>query len=178
MIRMILVLSGLIFATAPACAQELSGEDPSAQSAPPETSTGDKPFAETAPGGGIESRYTFSPVQDGYVRLDNRNGKVSFCSKRAVGWACQVVPEDRSAYENEIARLQDENAALKKDLAARGMPLPSGVKPEAPPAQSDNAALKLPKDVYFERMRTFAEKLWRRLVDMVATLQKDVLNKT
>jgi hypothetical protein len=171
MIRMILVLSGLIFATASACAQELSGEDPSAQSTPPETSTGDKPFAERAPGEGSESRYTFSRVQDGYVRLDNRTGKVSFCSKRAVGWACQVVPEDRGAYENEIARLQEENAALKKDLLTRGLS-PGDVKPEPPPAQSGNGAFKLPKDVNFERMRTFAEKLWGRLVDMIAKLQK------
>ena len=32
--------------------------------------------------------------------------------------------------ESEIARLRAENAALKKDLLARGLPLPSGAMPE------------------------------------------------
>jgi|SRR6266853_6987780 hypothetical protein len=31
------------------------------------------------------------------------------------GWACKVVPDERSALETEIARLQGENAMLKKD---------------------------------------------------------------
>ncbi|MEA2991428.1 MAG: hypothetical protein QOD40_348 [Alphaproteobacteria bacterium] len=174
MIRMILVLSGLIVATAPTCAQEVPAESPLAQTAPAETPLGEKPSAESGPGNDLDSRYTFSRVQDGYVRLDNRTGKVSFCSKRAVGWACQLVPEDRSAYENEIARLQEENAALKKDLLTPGLSLPSGVKPAAPPppAQGDKPASKLPNDANFERVRTFAEKLWGRLVDMVAKLQK------
>ena len=45
-----------------------------------------------------------------------------------------MVPDERSALETEIARLQGENATLKKELLARGLPLPgasspSGAKP-------------------------------------------------
>ena len=42
-------------------------------------------------------------------------------------WACTLVPDERAALENEIARLQRENGALKKDMLARGLPLPGGV---------------------------------------------------
>jgi len=35
-----------------------------------------------------------------------------------------VVPDERSALETEIARLQDENATLKKEPLARGLPVP------------------------------------------------------
>jgi hypothetical protein len=35
------------------------------------------------------------------------------------------MPEDRAVLENEIARLRSENAALKKDILSRGLPLPS-----------------------------------------------------
>ena len=42
------------------------------------------------------SRYTFSKVADGFLRLDARTGEVSICSQRTVGWACQAVPEDRA----------------------------------------------------------------------------------
>jgi hypothetical protein len=43
-----------------------------------------------------EGRYTFSKVPEGLVRLDAQTGEVSLCSQRTVGWACQVMPEDRA----------------------------------------------------------------------------------
>jgi hypothetical protein len=59
-------------------------------------------------------------VADGVLRLDTRTGQISQCSRSDVGWACKVVPDERSALETEIARLQGENASLKKELLARG----------------------------------------------------------
>src|SRR5260370_42081974 len=38
-------------------------------------------------------RFTFKQVSDGLLRLDTRTGEVALCSKRAVGWARQGVPE-------------------------------------------------------------------------------------
>src|SRR5580698_7364748 len=61
-------------------------------------------------------RYTLNKVTDGFVRLDTQTGEVALCSQRAVGWACQVAPEDRAVFESEIARLRNENAALKQTL--------------------------------------------------------------
>ena len=61
------------------------------------------------------------------LRLDTRTGAVSLCAKQAAGWACNAVPDERAALENEIARLQRENGALKKDMLARNLPLPGGV---------------------------------------------------
>ena len=79
-----------------------------------------------------DGRYTFSKVAEGFLRLDTQTGEVSVCSQRAVGWACQAVPEDRAVLENEIARLRNENATLKKDILAHGLPLPAGAMPEPP----------------------------------------------
>ena len=69
------------------------------------------------------------------LRLDTRTGAVSLCAKKDAGWACNAVPDERAALENEIARLQRENGALKKDMLARGLPLPGGVA-SAPSANS------------------------------------------
>src|SRR5947208_980396 len=52
-----------------------------------------------------DSRYLFNRVQDGFLRLDTKTGQVSLCSRRTV-WTCDVVADDRNAFENEIARLQ------------------------------------------------------------------------
>ncbi len=195
MIRMafVLAVSGLAFTADAARAQDVPEESPAAESAPTEsapapskpveskpaeTAPAEGKAVETTPADGADSRYTFSRVQDGYVRLDNRTGQVSFCSKRTVGWACQLVPEDRMAFESEIARLQDENTTLKKDLLARGPSLPGGVKADPPLAQSGDRTFKLPNDANIERMKSVVEELWRRLVGLIVSLQKDVLKKS
>ena len=69
-------------------------------------------------------RYSFNPVADGVLRLDTRSGQVSHCSRSDGGWVCKVVPDERSALETEIARLQSENATTEKELLGRGLPLP------------------------------------------------------
>ncbi len=119
-----------------------------------------------------DNRYQLNRVDDGYLRLDLRTGQVSLCSRRSVGWACQAVPDDRSAYDGEIARLQGENAALKKAMLDRGLALPGGVTPDAPAARGDRD-LKLPSHADVDRMVSAVEKVWRRLVEMLMSLQKD-----
>jgi hypothetical protein len=115
-------------------------------------------------------RYTFSAVADGMLRLDTRTGAVSICAKKDAGWACNTVPDERQALESEIARLQRENGALKKDMLARGLPLPGGVA-SAPSSQSQqrelNLKVPLPSDAEIDRVMSAFEKMWRRLVDMM-----------
>ncbi len=114
-------------------------------------------------------RYTFSQVSDGMLRLDTRTGAVSLCAKKDAGWACNTVPDERAALENEIARLQRENGAMKKDFLARGLPLPGGVAGNVSTDQQRelNVTVPLPSDAEIDRVMTTFEKMWRRLVDMV-----------
>jgi hypothetical protein len=128
------------------------------------------PAAQAQPAPDSESgRYTFSAVADGMLRLDTRTGAVSICAKKDTGWTCTSVPDERQALENEIARLQRENGALKKDMLARGLPLPGGVA-SAPSSQQQrelNLKVPLPSDAEIDRVMSAFEKMWRRLVDMM-----------
>jgi len=117
--------------------------------------------AETDP-----ARFSFKDVADGVLRLDSRTGQVSLCSRASAAWTCQALPDDRAAFESEIGRLQDENTALRKDLAARGVPPASG--PKAAERQLD-----LPSDAEVERMMGVVEKMWRRLLEMAERTQRD-----
>jgi hypothetical protein len=122
------------------------------------------------------SRYSFDRVDGGFLRLDGASGQIAFCGPRTVGWTCQAVPEDRAALEREIARLQDEVAALKADLAAlREPPRPPGEL--APPPKTGEPKIKLPSSGDIERARAVIEDAWRRLVDMIDALHKDIMRK-
>jgi hypothetical protein len=126
-------------------------------------------------GGG---RYTFSKVTEGFMRLDTQSGEVSVCSRRAVGWACQAVPEDRAVFENEIARLRHDNAALKGELLAHGLPLPEGTMPDSLTLRDGDQAPSLGRNRDFDRVVALVGRMWRELVDAIARAQKQMLNRT
>lgn len=133
-------------------------------------------------------RYSMTPIPDGVLRLDTRTGTMSTCSKNATGWACYAVPDERAAFDAEIGRLQAEVEKLKAQLAAG--PTVSGKIDEALPksdplkkaepkvAQGDRTIeIPLPSDQDVDRVMSFLEKAWRRLIDMANRVQKDVSGK-
>ncbi len=131
-------------------------------------------------------RYSLSTVPDGVVRLDTRTGAVSTCSNNGNGWACYTVPDERAALDAEIGRLQADNEKLKAELAARepvvsgkiDEPLPKSdslKKPEPNVAEGERKIeIPLPSDQDMDRVMSFVERAWRRLIDMANRMQKDV----
>ena len=126
-------------------------------------------------------RYTFSPTADGVMRLDTKTGTVSNCSSSAAGWACYAVPDERRALDKEIGRLQAENEKLKAQLALRD-PSPSGRgdnkgddKHAAPNIAENQRKIEipLPSDQDMDRVMSFLQRAWKRLVDMASQMQKD-----
>ena len=145
---------------------------------------------------GEGGRYKFSPASDGsMLRLDTRTGNVSNCARRETsGWACYTVPDERDALDAEIGRLQAENNRLKDELKQRDVAV--GPKTDAPlpkadlEKKNDNAdtgradagkggrlELQLPSDQDVDRMVSFLERAWRRLVDAANRMQRDVQGK-
>ena len=125
-------------------------------------------FAVAGPPETENGRYTLSPTGDGVLRLDTRTGAVSLCARKDAGWACNAVPDERQALESEIARVQRENGALKKDMLARGLPLPGGIASGPASSQRElNLKVPLPSDAEIDRVMSAFEKMWRRLQEMV-----------
>jgi hypothetical protein len=126
----------------------------------------------SSPEGG-DTRFTFHRADDGYLRLDGRSGQVSMCNRRTTGWQCQLVPDERTALEAEISRLQSDNAALKKELLSRSLPLPDGMRPDQPGSKSQVQRPQLPDDAELNRIMGVMEKIWRRMVEMIQSVQRD-----
>jgi hypothetical protein len=134
-------------------------------------------------------RYALSPVTDGVIRLDTRTGDVSTCTNTGIGWACYAVPDERAALDAEIGRLQADNEKLKAELAVRepvvtgkiDEPLPktdSLKKAEPKVAEGERKIeIPLPSDRDMDRVMSFLEQTWRRLVEMANRMQKDVTGK-
>ena len=131
-------------------------------------------------------RYTLSPVADGVIRLDTRTGTVSTCNNSGTGWACYAVPDERAALDAEIGRLQADNEKLKAQLAARepvvtgkiDEPLPKSdsLKKSEPKAAEGERKIEipLPSDRDMDRMMSFLERAWRRLIEMANRVQRDI----
>ena len=145
---------------------------------------------------GENGRYTLSPIADGVIRLDTRTGAVSTCNNAGTGWACYVVPDERAAYDQEIGRLQVENEKskaevekLKAELESRPAVAESKTDEALPKSDSQKKAepkvaesprkieIPLPSDRDMDRVMSFLEQAWRRLVEMANRMQKDVSGK-
>ena len=148
-------------------------------------------------------RYVLSPVADGVIRLDTRTGAVSNCSNTGTGWACYAVPDERAALDAEIGRLQADNERskaelessrtelekFKAELAARepaatgkideALPKADSLKKAEPKAAEGGRRIEipLPSDRDVDRVMSFLEQAWRRLVEMANRMQKDVSGK-
>lgn len=135
-------------------------------------------FAEGEMPDSEHGRYTFNKVAEGFLRLDTQTGQVSVCSQRAVGFACQVVPDDRTVLESEIARLRAENAALKKEMLAHGLALPGagGATLESAGTRDSDITIRLPDNSEIDRVVAYAGQLWHRFVEAIARAQRQVLN--
>lgn len=132
--------------------------------------------AQTAPDN-ENGRFSFHRADEGYLRLDTRTGQVSICARKPVGWACHPVPDERTALEGEIARLQTDNGLLKKELLARNLPLPGSVKKDSPLTKLPDVALKAPSDSDLDRVFSFMDKVWRRLAEAMSAIQRDYFGK-
>jgi len=134
-------------------------------------------------------RYALSPITDGVLRLDTRSGAVSTCTNSGAGWACYAVPDERAALDVEIGRLQADNEKLKAELAAREptvtgkidepMPKTDSLKQPEPKVADGERKIEipLPSDRDMDRMMSFLERAWRRLIEMANRVQKDVAGK-
>ncbi|MEH6951772.1 hypothetical protein V4R08_10575 [Nitrobacter sp. NHB1] len=141
-------------------------------------------------------RYTLTPMSGGFVRLDTRTGVVAHCADKGNGWACYALPEERAALDKEIGRLLAKNEKLKAQLAAReptaggktrqalpkadslrpgepGAAVPKADEPKSADANRNSIEIPLPSDRDMDRVMSFAERAWRRLIEMAGRVHRD-----
>jgi len=62
------------------------------------------------------ARFTLSPVDGGFVRLDKQTGAMSICKKQDDTWACQPMADASGSEREEIEKLKAQNSDLKEEI--------------------------------------------------------------
>ena len=78
--------------------------------------------------GHAEGRYEMQETDNGIIRLDTQTGRVSLCKFEQDELICRTAADDRTAYEAEIEKLNEELEALRQNAGNTGdgeMSLPS-----------------------------------------------------
>jgi hypothetical protein len=96
------------------------------------------------------------------VRLDTKTGAISVCTEQSQGqMICKMATEDREAYENDLADLQDRVKVLEDRLAAIDQ------------KGSGNTASSLPSEQEFEQSMSYMERFMRRFMDIAKSFDSE-----
>ena len=107
-------------------------------------------------------RYRLEQTETGYVRLDTKTGAISVCTEQSQGqMVCKMATEDREAYENDLADLQDRVKVLEDRLAAIDQ------------KGSGNTASGLPSEQEFEQSMSYMERFMRRFMDIAKSFESE-----
>lgn len=69
-----------------------------------------------APDAPASARYSMSPVDGGFVRLDKETGAMSMCKSRGDNWSCEPMADADQTGQKELERLKAENSDLKEEI--------------------------------------------------------------
>ena len=105
--------------------------------------------------------YRLEKSANGYVRMDTRTGAMSICEQKDAQLVCRVAADERSAFQDEIERLQGQVKALDQRVAKLENSL------------SAKLESSLPSEEDFNRTMGYMERIFRSFMGMVKEMQKD-----
>ncbi len=112
-----------------------------------------------------DGRFSITPIEDGYIKLDSRTGVVSECRRDGERFRCRLVPDERDAMQAELERLEEENENLRRQLTQRGLlrSPPDIAEAPPPPGPGEN----LPDDEEVDRALDLMERFMRRFMNII-----------
>ncbi len=107
-----------------------------------------------------EARYRLEKSGSGYVRMDTATGEMSVCEERSGQLVCKLAADERSAFEDDVDRLEDRIRALDERIARLET---------SPAAERDS----LPTEEEFEKTMGYMERFFRSFIGIVKELEED-----
>jgi len=121
-------------------------------------------------------RYTMSPTDGGFLRLDTESGAVSLCQKKADQWACEPLKDSQSALAAEVEKLKAENKALKDEIKRMEEVFAlGGNKPgedAGPPGGRPSGKLELPSEKDVDKAFDYLEGMMKKFKERLKKLEQ------
>ena len=133
-----------------------------------------------------DSRYSMTPVEDGFLRLDTRTGAMSLCQREEGAWVCKQIADDAPAPSadmsdaaREIEALREENRRLRlqpgqgKRSSDRLGEAPYAGPPysDSPPRTPERERSQLPSEEEVDRMMDLMERFIERFKGIIERLE-------
>jgi hypothetical protein len=124
--------------------------------------------AEDQPG-----RYTMTPTEGGFVRLDKETGAMSVCKGKDGDWSCQPMPDGQKELQSKIDELAAENKALKEQKKALAEADRTDANPEMTPPPEPPAKLPMPTEDDVDKLFDYVEGMVKKFKERIQRLEKE-----
>lgn len=120
-------------------------------------------------------RFTMTPADGGFIRLDTETGALALCAKNGDQWACQPMPDSQQSQAREIERLQAENKALKdeirrmEDVMGLGEPKPG--EPPVAGGERPKGGLELPSEKDVDKAFDYVQRMLKKFQERMRELE-------
>jgi flagellar motility protein MotE (MotC chaperone) len=108
-----------------------------------------------------EDRYVLEKSDDGFVRMDRKSGEMSTCRTELTGLVCKLAADERTAYQDEIDRLQRSIAILEQRVGKLENSLTARLES------------KLPTEQEFDQTLGYMERFLRRFMGIVKDFEHE-----
>lgn len=117
----------------------------------------------TATSAGAEdtARYRLEKTADGYVRMDTQTGAMSKCAEQEGQLVCRMAADERTAFQDEIDRLQTSLKALDERVVKLENSLAARLESQ------------LPSEEEFNQTMSYMERFFRSFLGIVKDMEKD-----
>ncbi len=105
-----------------------------------------------------EGRFIMERAEGGFVRLDTQTGEMSLCKLQEEQIVCRLAADERRAFEDEIALLEERIDRLEETLAAEGRSLDNG----------------LPTEDEIDRTMGIMENMMRRFLGVIQEFEEEM----
>lgn len=106
-------------------------------------------------------RYRLEKTADGYVRMDTQTGAMSKCRELDGQLICRLAADERTAFQDEVERLQASVKALNERVDRLEGSL------------STRQESRLPSEEEFNKTMGYMERFFRGFMDIVRDLNKE-----
>lgn len=117
--------------------------------------------AKAADGAG---RYSMSPTDGGFVRLDTQTGAMALCTGKEGAWSCSDIAETAGSTRARLQELERENSALRDEVKRLEE---GGLAEPAPPK-----ALSMPDEKDVDRAFDYVESMVRKFRERIRKLEE------